>query len=152
MNDLPRLHSDVTIRVEIQGLQREKAELNRRLNDALEKIRVLEKERVAIQENSRVVTCVFCGYEYPPDTPTSNHEMLKKHVAKCPEHPMFEVVKRADMLERYVDASRETGLKFLTDEDIEQKGKQAAVGEFPVPQARLIACELAFRKMPCGDA
>ena len=36
----------------------------------------------------QVVTCVYCGQEYPPGTPTSQHELLTAHIKVCPKHPM----------------------------------------------------------------
>lgn len=53
----------------------------------------LRAERIAIQNNSRALTCVWCGHVYPPDTPKSNHELLFEHVFECTEHPAAKVVK-----------------------------------------------------------
>lgn len=50
--------------------------------------KMLVAERLAIQNESHAVTCVFCGYVYEPGTPTSNHESLKKHICECTEHPL----------------------------------------------------------------
>jgi hypothetical protein len=36
----------------------------------------------------KIVTCVYCGLEYPSGTPTSQHELLTAHIKVCPKHPM----------------------------------------------------------------
>ena len=35
-----------------------------------------------------VVTCVYCGHEYPGGTPTAKHELLTEHIKNCEKHPM----------------------------------------------------------------
>lgn len=40
---------------------------------------------------ARVVTCVFCGHEYPDGTPTSQNDKLTEHIRACEKHPMREV-------------------------------------------------------------
>ena len=42
--------------------------------ELIKEVQLLRTERVAIQNDSRVVTCVFCGQAYPPGTPASNHQ------------------------------------------------------------------------------
>ena len=37
-----------------------------------------------------VVTCVYCGREYPEGTPTSQVEVLTDHIKVCEKHPMRE--------------------------------------------------------------
>lgn len=38
--------------------------------------------------SARVLTCVYCGHEYPQDTPTHGDRVLTEHIAKCAKHPM----------------------------------------------------------------
>ena len=40
---------------------------------------------------SLTLTCAFCGQEYPPGTPPTQHGALAAHVRVCSEHPMREV-------------------------------------------------------------
>lgn len=47
---------------------------------------------------SDVVTCVFCGKEYPPDTPTSQHRSLYEHIKGCDKHPMSVAIGALDTL------------------------------------------------------
>lgn len=35
-----------------------------------------------------VVTCVYCGHEYPDGTPAAKSELLTAHIKTCPKHPM----------------------------------------------------------------
>lgn len=65
----------------------------------------LEAERIAMQNDDKLLTCVFCGHQYPPGTPESNHASLKAHVAVCPDHPAK--VYR-DLLETVVDEASHT--------------------------------------------
>lgn len=48
--------------------------------------------------NGRVLTCVFCGHEYPQDTPAWGNEVLTQHIAGCEHHPMRAVVGQRDRL------------------------------------------------------
>lgn len=35
-----------------------------------------------------VVTCVYCGHEYPDGTPTAKAALLTDHIKVCAKHPM----------------------------------------------------------------
>lgn len=41
-----------------------------------------------MQNGARVLTCVYCGHEYPQDTPASGNEVLTDHIRQCEKHPM----------------------------------------------------------------
>ena len=36
----------------------------------------------------RVLTCVYCGHEYPQDTPAHGNKVLTDHIRVCAKHPM----------------------------------------------------------------
>jgi len=38
--------------------------------------------------NGRILTCVYCGKEYPQDTPASGDKVLTDHIKVCEKHPM----------------------------------------------------------------
>lgn len=38
--------------------------------------------------DGRVLTCVYCGHEYPQDTPASGDKVLTDHIRVCPKHPL----------------------------------------------------------------
>ncbi len=46
----------------------------------------------------RILTCVYCGHEYPQDTPTWGNAVLTAHIKKCEKHPMYVVMKENDRL------------------------------------------------------
>jgi hypothetical protein len=69
-------------------------------DEAREWVRRLTQER-------RVLTCAFCGAEYPPGTPESNHAALTAHVRVCPKHPMREVERERDAALNRVGMSEE---------------------------------------------
>jgi len=39
-------------------------------------------------EEGRVLTCVYCGAEYPQGTPTWGSDVLTEHIKICEKHPM----------------------------------------------------------------
>jgi hypothetical protein len=43
---------------------------------------------------SRVLTCAFCGEEYPQDTPAAGAQVLVDHIRTCGKHPMRELEAR----------------------------------------------------------
>lgn len=42
----------------------------------------------------RVVTCVYCGHQYPDGTPTHQAELLTAHIKVCEKHPLREAEQR----------------------------------------------------------
>ncbi len=45
-----------------------------------------------------VVTCVYCGHEYPDGTPTAKAEALTEHIQQCEKHPMTALQKRYEIV------------------------------------------------------
>jgi hypothetical protein len=41
-----------------------------------------------MKTEGRVLTCVYCGHEYPQETPAWGNEALTEHIRVCPKHPM----------------------------------------------------------------
>ena len=38
--------------------------------------------------DGRILTCVYCGHEYPQDTPAHGDGVLTEHIKICKSHPM----------------------------------------------------------------
>lgn len=57
-----------------------------------------DKIATALQNESQILTCVYCGFQYEPGTPTSNHESLTKHISECKKHPMFAIKEENKLL------------------------------------------------------
>ena len=38
--------------------------------------------------DGRILTCVYCGHEYPQDTPAYGSQVLTEHIKVCESHPM----------------------------------------------------------------
>ncbi|OCA65205.1 hypothetical protein [Aeromonas hydrophila] len=38
--------------------------------------------------NERILTCVYCGHEYPQDTPAHSSQVLTDHIKECKAHPL----------------------------------------------------------------
>lgn len=39
-------------------------------------------------QSHRVLTCVYCGHEYPVDAPVHGAKVLTDHIKTCEKHPM----------------------------------------------------------------
>lgn len=48
--------------------------------------------------NENTITCVYCGYNYPENTPTSNHERLTEHIKTCEKHPLRDSENKIEVL------------------------------------------------------
>ncbi len=65
----------------------------------------------------RVLTCVYCGMEYPQETPAWGSEVLTAHIRTCPKHPMrkaeAEIALLRDALAGLVGVSDKTELEQM---------------------------------------
>ncbi len=41
-----------------------------------------------MENEGRIITCVYCGMEYPVGTPTSQNQVLTDHIKICEKHPL----------------------------------------------------------------
>lgn len=48
----------------------------------------------------KLITCVYCGHEYPEQTPTSGAQILKDHIKICEKHPMREAEEKIKKLRK----------------------------------------------------
>ena len=48
----------------------------------------------------RVLTCVYCGHEFPQGTPAAGSEVLTEHIKVCEKHPMRKLQLERDQLRR----------------------------------------------------
>ncbi|MDD4888303.1 MAG: hypothetical protein PHU85_00090 [Phycisphaerae bacterium] len=73
-----------------------------------------------------VLTCAYCGHEYPPGTPASQHELLSKHIAGCEKHPMRTVIlERDELLAQVKSACDRLGSPF----DLRDLSPAAIIGQ-----------------------
>lgn len=67
--------------------------------------------------DARVLTCVYCGHEYPQDTPAWGNDVLTEHIRVCPKHPMREAEGKIALLRNalvgLIGASEKTELEQL---------------------------------------
>lgn len=81
-----------------------------------------------MDNEKRILTCVYCGMEYPQDTPSWGNDILTEHIKVCEKHPM----------------------KKLKEENI--KLRKALVGLVGVDtKEELVKMELAIRLLPVPD-
>ena len=93
-------------------------------NDSCEEckhmIRIAEKalaEYEAAPDHS-VVTCVYCGMEYPDGTPAAKAKILTEHIKVCTSHPMHAVTKERDELKRALDRRVERDAESVQSDSI----------------------------------
>ena len=48
--------------------------------------------------DERILTCVYCGHEYPQDTPSHGEGVLTAHIKTCERHPMRKAEQEIAML------------------------------------------------------
>lgn len=75
-----------------------------------------------------VLTCVYCGHEYPQGTPPAGNEVLTDHIRRCAKHPLRKA---------------EATIKVLRD------ALAGVVGASDAQQLR--GMELAMRTLPAPD-
>lgn len=75
-----------------------------------------------------VVTCVYCGHEYPEGTPTAKAELLTKHIAQCEKHPLRESEAKIKLLREAL-----CGIMNIASDD-ELDGMEAALKALPADE------------------
>ena len=70
----------------------------RTCDDEVEFAQKLEQERdearewcKRLQKDTQTLTCVYCGKEYPPGSPTHGADVLTEHIRVCEKHPLRKV-------------------------------------------------------------
>lgn len=58
----------------------------------------LTSQEVDAAMKQNVVTCVYCGHQYPEGTPTHQAEQLTAHIKICDKHPMRQAEARIKAL------------------------------------------------------
>lgn len=79
--------------------------------------------------NGRILTCVYCGHEYPQDTPAAGSHVLTDHIRVCEKHPMRKAEGNI--------ATLRAALAGLIGVDTEQELREmeAAMRLLPAPEA-----------------
>lgn len=75
----------------------------------------------------RVLTCVYCGHEYPQDTPAWGDGVLTAHIRTCAAHPMRAVEADRDRLRKAL-----AGLVGASEAE-ELKSMEVAMRMMPAP-------------------
>jgi DNA-directed RNA polymerase subunit RPC12/RpoP len=72
------------------------------------------KQWVLDLQSGMFVNCVYCGHRYGPDpgTPVAMADVLKAHIATCPEHPMAHLVAAARDVLRTLDEETRDDIDF----------------------------------------
>lgn len=67
-----------------------------------------ERALSAYRQSVAVVTCVYCGHEYPEGTPTAKAEQLTAHIKVCEKHPLRAAEERIKQLEALLSEAQRT--------------------------------------------
>ena len=51
-------------------------------------VRRLRDGKTGNEERGRILTCVYCGQQYPQDTPAWGDKILTDHIKVCEKHPL----------------------------------------------------------------
>lgn len=81
----------------------------------------------------RVLTCVYCGHEYPQETPAWGDKVLTDHIRECTKHPMRKAEADIALLRGAL-----AGLVGASDK-AELDQMELAVRVLPAPEADKIA-------------
>lgn len=83
----------------------------------------------------RVLTCVYCGHEYPQDSPAWGNQVLTDHIKVCAQHPMRAVEARVKELEQaLLDAQLGADGLLKTAHEREDALKAKVEAEFPTAE------------------
>jgi len=77
----------------------------------------------------RILTCVYCGHEYPQGTPAAGSEVLTKYIKVCERHPMRKAESDIAMLRAAL-----VGL-IGADTEAELRVMEATMRMLPAPDA-----------------
>lgn len=80
-----------------------------------------------VDKSSCILTCVYCGMEYPNNTPSWNSEVLTDHIRNCEKHPMRKLEENNAKLRKAL-----IGLVGVETED-ELKNMEAMIRAAPIP-------------------
>lgn len=86
----------------------------------------------------RIVTCIYCGKEYPDGTPTSQNRQLTQHIKVCKQHPLRMAEERIhDLGQALVEAKLDRDRAVLEAREIIKNVGAASINN--VYHARLAA-------------
>lgn len=77
----------------------------------------------------RVLTCVYCGHQYPQDTPAWGEKVLTDHIRECPKHPLRKAEADVALLRGAL-----VGLVGVDGKD-DLEEMEANVRSLPIPEA-----------------
>ena len=79
--------------------------------------------------SGRILTCVYCGHEYPQGTPAAGSEVLTDHIKVCERHPLRKAERDVAMLRAAL-----VGL-IGADSEQELRTMEATMRVLPAPEA-----------------
>lgn len=54
-------------------------------------------------QSGQFLNCVYCGHNYGPQDQEVPADVLRRHVASCPEHPLAQLVLACQGIVDYID-------------------------------------------------
>jgi hypothetical protein len=65
--------------------------------------------------DARIVTCVYCGHEYPSGAPASQDAALTEHISTCEKHPIRAVERDRDAWKSECEEDRAIRMSMCMD-------------------------------------
>lgn len=94
------------------------------LNRLRRRVTILESQLERLQNDTQILTCVYCGEAYPPGTPNSNSEALNEHIQHCSEHPLAKGRRAIDNFRiELVDKGADFGVIAVVNEALDRFDK-----------------------------
>ena len=78
--------------------------------------------------SEKIITCVYCGHEYPQSTPAHGSPVLTEHIKVCERHPMRKAESDIRMLRAAL-----VGL-IGASEEAELRDMEVAMRMLPAPE------------------
>lgn len=79
--------------------------------------------------DNTILTCVYCGHQYPDGTPAAKHELLTEHIKVCDKHPMRAAEQKIESLRKAL-----AGLIGASTKE-ELDGMEIALRSMPAPDS-----------------
>ena len=92
-------------------------------------MRAVQTDKKGAREMPNILTCVYCGMEYPEGTPPAKAQILTDHIKVCEKHPMRHA--EATILKLRTAL---IGLVGASDKK-ELEGMELAIRNLPAPMA-----------------
>lgn len=61
------------------------------------------KQWIRDLQSGQYINCIYCGHQFSPNDQEVLADVLRRHVASCPEHPLAQLVAECQKIVDYID-------------------------------------------------